>query len=163
MKKCYFAGGCFWCISGPFYELKSVLKVESGFSGGKEENPTYKEVKEGKTHHRETICISYDEDKISLETLVDIYLMNVDPFDKDGQFIDRGHNYTLALYYLDEDEKNLYLNKIKELEEKSKKKAYIDVEPFDKFYLAEDEHQDFALRNRDKYLEELVISGRIKK
>ena len=90
-------------------------------------------------------------------------ITDVDPFDKDGQFIDRGHNYTLALFYLDEDEKNLYFKKIKEVEEKSNKKAYIDVIKYDKFYLAEDEHQDFALRNRDKYLEELVISGRIKK
>ena len=163
MKKCYFAGGCFWCISGPFYTLDGVLKVESGFSGGDEDNPKYLDVKGGLTHHRETIAITYDEKVISLDKLVDVYLMNVDPFDGEGQFIDRGESYTLALFYQDEIERKLYLEKIAKLSKETSKKVYIDVLLFKKFFLAEDEHQDFPIKHKKEYLNELIVSGRRKK
>ena len=150
MKKCYFAGGCFWCIAGPFYELVGEDNVISGYSGGNEVNPKYEDVKNQLTHHKETICIIYDEKEVSLEKLVDIYLLNVDPFDKDGQFIDRGKSYTLALFYNDDFEFNLYKRKIQELEARHNKKCYIDLIKFDKFYKAEE------------YQNELRKSGRLK-
>ena len=105
MNHAYFAGGCFWCITPTFRELEGVDNVISGYSGGAEENPTYEDVKYQRTGHRETIRIDYDPQKVSYTDLLDIFLNGVDPFDDGGQFIDRGHSYTLAVYYLEESEK----------------------------------------------------------
>ena len=117
MKNAYFAGGCFWCISYTFENIKGVKDVISGFSGGDEINPTYEDVKAQKTLHRETIKIEYDENICSFEKLLRIFITNVDPFDADGQFIDRGRSYSLAIYYNDEEEYQIskqYINKLKE-------------------------------------------------
>ena len=86
--KAYFAGGCFWCVT-PIYKMYGVDKVTCGYSGGKEINPTYEEVKAQKTGHRETIMLDYDPDKVSYDKLLDIFFANVDPFDSEGQFIDK--------------------------------------------------------------------------
>ena len=102
MANAYFAGGCFWCITPTFRDWKGVENVISGYSGGLEENPTYEAVKGQLTAHRETIQIAYAPEQVSFETLLEIFLGGVDPFDAGGQFIDRGHSYTLAVYYLDE-------------------------------------------------------------
>ena len=102
----YFAGGCFWCVT-PIYKMYGVDKVTCGYSGGKEVNPTYEDVKAQKTGHRETIMLTYDPGKVSYEKLLDIYFANVDPFDAEGQFIDKGHSYTLAIFYTTGEERNL--------------------------------------------------------
>ena len=107
MKQAYFAGGCFWCIASCFNQLDGVKQVLSGFSGGKEINPTYEEVKAQLTGHRETIKIIYDENKVSFEELLRIFIGNVDLYDAGGQFIDRGHSYSLAIYYQNEQEKEI--------------------------------------------------------
>ena len=86
----YFAGGCFWCITPAFRELPGVYHVVSGYSGGEEENPSYEDVKYQRTGHRETIRIDYDPAQVAFEQLMDIFLGSVDPYDPDGQFIDRG-------------------------------------------------------------------------
>ena len=99
MKTAYFAGGCFWCITPTFKELDGVFDVISGYCGGDEINPTYKEVKSQQTGHRETIKIDYDPEKVSFSELFEIFLGGVDPFDSEGQFIDKGFSYTLAIYY----------------------------------------------------------------
>ena len=86
----YFAGGCFWCITPTFRKLDGVSDVVSGYSGGEEADPSYLDVKYQRTGHRETIRIDYSPEKVQFETLMDIFLASVDPFDPDGQFIDRG-------------------------------------------------------------------------
>ena len=105
MKTAYFAGGCFWCITPTFKETEGVFDVTSGYCGGDEINPTYKDVKSQKTGHRETIKIDYDSEKVSFAELFEIFIGGVDPFDGEGQFIDRGYSYTLADYYNDINEK----------------------------------------------------------
>lgn len=157
--KAYFAGGCFWCVT-PIYKIYGVDKVTCGYSGGDEANPTYEEVKSQRTGHRETIALEYEEDNVTYDKLLDIYLANVDPFDKDGQFIDKGFSYTLAIYYQNEKELNLAQEKIKQLEESTGKKAYIALEPFKSFYEAEEEHQDYYLKNPEAFEKEMVESGR---
>ena len=112
----YFAGGCFWCITPTFKETPGVLDVVSGYSGGDEIDPTYADVKSQRTGHRETIRIDYDPSLVSFETLFDIFLAGVDPFDAGGQFIDRGHSYTLAVYYRNEDERRIAADGIAGLE-----------------------------------------------
>ncbi len=159
--KAYFAGGCFWCVT-PIYKIYGVDKVVCGYSGGDEVNPTYEMVKSQKTGHRETIELIYDPANVTYDKLLDIYLSNVDPFDGEGQFIDKGFSYTLAIYYNNEDEKNLALEKIKELESQSGKKAQIALEPFKSFYEAEEEHQDYYLKNPEAFEKEMRESGRVK-
>ena len=107
MKKAHFAGGCFWCITPTFKETAGVQDVTCGYCGGDEANPTYEQVKHQETGHRETIKLVYDPEKVSFEKLLDIYFANVDPFDAEGQFIDKGFSYTLAIYYGNEDELNI--------------------------------------------------------
>ena len=159
--KAYFAGGCFWCVT-PIYKIYGVDKVVCGYSGGDEVNPTYEMVKSQKTGHRETIELIYDPANVTYDKLLDIYLSNVDPFDGEGQFIDKGFSYTLAIYYNNEDEKNLALEKIKELDNQSGKKAQIALEPFKSFYEAEEEHQDYYLKNPEAFEKEMRESGRVK-
>lgn len=158
----YFAGGCFWCITPTFRETNGVRNVVSGYSGGEEVNPVYEDVKSQKTGHRETIQIDFNPEKVSFQQLFDIFLCGVDPFDPDGQFIDRGHSYTLAVYYLSEDQKQIAEEGIRQLEKSSGQKVFISVEPFRNFYTAEEYHQDYDLKNPEAFAKELMESGRKK-
>lgn len=156
MKKAYFAGGCFWCITPVFYELPGVRNVISGYSGGDEINPTYEQVKHQETSHRETICIEYNEDLVTFEKLLEVFLANVDPFDDGGQFIDRGHSYTLAVYYTNQAEKELTEAALAALGENNG----ISLEPFKSFYDAESYHQNYFRTHPDEFAKEMVESGR---
>lgn len=160
-KTAYFAGGCFWCITPDFQEAEGVYQVVSGYSGGEEENPAYLDVKNQNTGHRETIRVDYDPDMLSYGALLDIFLRGVDPFDGGGQFIDRGHSYTLAVYYLTEEEREITLQKLKWLEAASGKRPQISVEPFRSFYCAEEEHQDYYRKHPEEFRRELIESGRL--
>ena len=156
----YFAGGCFWCINMPISLIEGVKKVIAGYSGGNEINPKYEDVKKQLTGHRETIKIIYDENIVSFGEILDVFLLNVDPFDEYGQFIDKGHSYTLAIYYNTEIEREIAYQKIKEIEEESNKKVYISVEKFKSFYEAEEYHQDFYLNHKKEFEKEMEESGR---
>ena len=162
MKTAYFAGGCFWCITPIFKELDGVFDVISGYCGGDEINPTYKEVKSQQTGHRETIKIDYDPEKVSFSELFEIFLGGVDPFDSEGQFIDKGFSYTLAIYYNDIMEKETAEKMIFELEKESGKEVFVSVEPFKTFYTAEEEHQDYYRKHPAEFRQELIESGRLK-
>ena len=128
MEKAYFAGGCFWCITPTFRCMEGVLDVVSGYSGGDEVSPTYEDVKSQRTGHRETICVRYDPALVSYESLLQIYLDSVDPFDEGGQFIDRGFSYTLAVYYNTAEEKETALRLLGKLEAQAGKKTFVAVE-----------------------------------
>ena len=159
--KAYFAGGCFWCIT-PIYKIYGVEKVTCGYSGGGEKDPSYKDVKAQKTGHRETIELVYDPGTVSYGLLLDIFLANVDPFDGGGQYIDRGFSYSPAVYYQSEEEKTAAEQKLALLEAQTGRKAAVAVEPFKSFYRAEEEHQDYYLKNPDAFARELLESGRVK-
>ena len=162
VRHAYFAGGCFWCVT-PIFKIQSgVMRVVSGFSGGDENDPSYEDVKRQLTGHRETVCIEYDPDVISYGALLDIFLAGVDPYDGEGQYIDRGRSYTLAVYYCDDGERSLALEKIEALKKSSGRDIYIEVEPFKSFYPADEEHQDYYLKNPDAFEKELIKSGRKK-
>ena len=157
--KAYFAGGCFWCVT-PIYKIYGVDTVVSGYSGGAEKNPCYEDVKAQKTGHRETVMLEYDPGAVTYETLLDIFFENVDPFDPDGQFIDKGRSYTLAVYYTNETERSLAEARIRKLEAGSGKKVYVALEPFTAFYPAEEYHQDYYLKHPAELEKELMESGR---
>ena len=163
MKTAYFAGGCFWCISFVYESLKGVSDVISGFSGGDEVNPSYEEVKAQNTLHRETIKIVYDENICTFDKLLKIFIDNVDPFDSEGQFIDKGRSYSLAIYYNDDYEYKVSKEMIDKLQNESKKEVFISLEKFKSFYEAEEYHQHYALKNKEAFEEELLTSGRKKK
>ena len=162
METAYFAGGCFWCITPAFRELPGVHNVVSGYSGGEEVDPTYEDVKHQRTGHRETIRIDYDPEQVSFDRLMDIFLGSVDPYDPDGQFIDRGFSYTLAIYYLSEAQRTAAEGRLAALEESAGQPVYIRVEPFRSFYAAEEYHQDYYRKNPKEFEEELIASGRKK-
>jgi len=162
MKTAYFAGGCFWCITPSFGQLRGVSSVTSGYAGGDEADPRYEDVKAQRTGHRETIRIEYDPEEVSFETLFRIFLTSVDPFDGGGQFIDRGHSYTLAVYYQTEEELIAVQRRIKAFEEAAGRPVCISPEPFKSFFPAEEEHQDYYLKNPEEFEAELLSSGRKK-
>ena len=162
MKNIYLAGGCFWCISASFYDLDGVDDVVSGYSGGDEINPTYEQVKSQTTGHRETIKIVYDEKIVNATEILEVFFRNVDPFDYEGQFIDKGFSYTLAFYYQDEEEKKLFEDFLKKKKLEEGKEPAIAVEPFKGFYEAEDYHQKFCLKHPEEFEKELKESGRKK-
>ena len=153
INEAYFAGGCFWCMEEFFEKIAGVEKVISGYSGGKTNNPTYKEVTYENTGHFETIKIVYDEDVINYKNLLDLYWENIDPFDSAGQFCDKGLSYRSVAFYKTLDEKDEIENSIKRIEKKFKgKKVVTFIRNFKEFYPAEDYHQDYYQENFMNYL-----------
>lgn len=154
----YFAGGCFWCITPNFASINGVKEVISGYCGGDEPNPTYNDVKGQKTGHRETIRVEFDPNIVSYNALLDVFLGNIDLYDEGGQFIDRGHSYTLAIYYDSKEIKEIIESRLSEFE----RKPCISVEELKTFYKAEEYHQDYYLKHPKEFEEELIKSGRKK-
>ena len=161
MKKFYLAGGCFWCIGDYFLMQDGVEETNVGYSGGDETNVTYEEVKSQKTGHRESVEVIYDENVISLDKLVDLYFQYVDVLDDGGQGIDRGHSYSLALYYQNEEEKKLFVDKALKVQKEIGSCAHVTIAPFKFFIVAEEEHQHFSFKNPERFEEELIASNRL--
>ena len=143
IEKVYFGGGCFWCMEESFEKLDGVIEVISGYSGGTTSNPTYKEVTYGDTGHFETVEIIYDKSLINFEKLLKIFWINIDPFDAKGQFCDKGYSYRSVAFFTTESQKNQILNSIKKIEKDFNKEVVTYVRKFDKFYKAEDNHQNY--------------------
>ena len=160
INACVFAGGCFWCIADPFYNIDGVIDVYSGYCGGNKINPTYKEVKEGSTGHREAILIIYDKNKISYYDLLKTYFENIDPFDDNGQFIDRGSSYQTAVFTNKENEINDFNKIVNYIETNYNNKVMVKLLNECIFYFAESEHQRFSINNIEKFKVEEEISGR---
>ncbi len=148
-----FAGGCFWCIESTFEKLDGVSEAVSGFSGGQTENPTYYEVTKGDTGHTETVQIYYDPEVISYEELLFRFWRDIDPTDSKGQFVDRGDHYRPAIFYHNEEEKQLALASLENLDQSKRFNNPVTVEivPFDKFYKAESYHQNYHVTNSLRY------------
>ena len=158
--KAYFAGGCFWCVEESFEKLKGVEEVISGYSGGITENPTYKEVTYGNTGHFEVVEIIYDKKVISFKELLENFWINIDPFDAYGQFCDKGYSYRSVAFYQNDEEKELIEKDIKDLQNKFNKKVVTYIRNFEKFYKAEEYHQDFYKIKLERYLRYKKACGR---
>ncbi len=161
-KEAYFAGGCFWCMEPPFEKLAGVLSVTSGYSGGHIENPSYKEVSSGKTGHREAVKITYEDSVVTYPQLLETFWKQIDPTDPDGQFVDRGFQYSSAIFYIDEKQKSQALKSLEDLENSKKfeKKIVTDIVKFKNFYPAEEYHQDYYKKNKLRYKYYRYHSGR---
>ena len=153
INEAYFAGGCFWCMEDFLEKVKGVEEVISGYSGGDVENPTYKEVTYGNTGHFEAAKIIYDQDLVSFKELLNLYWKNIDPFDSAGQFCDKGLSYRSVAFYNDLNEKNEIEKSIINIEKKFQgKKVVTFIKKFEKFYPAEEYHQNYYQENFVNYL-----------
>lgn len=147
------AGGCFWCVESDFEKIDGVIDVVSGYTGGHQENPTYKQVSSGKTGHYEAVEITFDDEKVSLETLANYYWKTIDPTDDKGQFCDKGTPYLTAMFYQNDEQKAVFEASLKNVEQTKPFDATI-VTPIlaaSTFYLAEDYHQSYYTKNPIRY------------
>ncbi len=148
-----FAGGCFWCVEADFEKAKGVVEAVSGYTGGTVENPTYEQVSAGGTGHLEAVQVYFDPAKISYDELLDVFWRHVNPTDPGGQFVDRGSQYATAIFYHNEEQKRLAEASKKRLEESGRfsKSIATEIRPFEKFYKAEDYHQDYYKNHSLRY------------
>ena len=148
MKEAYFASGCFWCVESIYESLIGVSEVESGYSGGSTNNPTYYTVLTGLTGHAEAIKVYYDAEQISFKELVKVFFGSHDPTTLNRQGPDKGTHYRSIAFYSNDDEKKIIKNEIdRVLKNKTYPKIVTEVKKFKKFYLAEDYHQDYKEKN----------------
>lgn len=146
-----FAGGCFWCSESDFEKNEGVIEVVSGYTGGDIENPTYEQVSSGETNHREAVKVYYDSSIISYTQLLEIFWKHIDPTDENGQFVDRGFQYTSAIYYLNEEEKQLAQESKEKVQELFDEEIVTPILPVAEFYDAEQYHQDYYKKNKLRY------------
>ena len=161
-KVAYFAGGCFWCTEADFEKIDGVGDVISGFMGGDKANPSYEDVAYGRTTHRETVKVPYDDTKVSYQQLLSAFWRMHDPTDGKGSFVDRGRHYSSAIYYTDEAQKRLAEGAIEALDKSGKFERPIttEVAKAQGFYPAEDYHQDYYKKAATKYKYYRFRSGR---
>jgi len=147
----YFASGCFWCVEAIYERVKGVKEVHSGYSGGSTKDPTYEEVAYGRTDHAETVEVLYDPDVIGFAQLVEVFFGSHDPTTLNRQGPDRGTQYRSIAFYKNERQKQIILDQIARLEaEKVYDRPIVtEVKAFEKFYMAEEYHQDFEKNNPD--------------
>lgn len=160
MKKlATFAGGCFWCMFKPFSNYNGVEKIIAGYTGGIAENPTYEEVCSEITGHLEAIQIVYDDTLVRYEDLLDIFWKQIDPTDEGGQFNDRGNRYKTAIFYHDENQKKLAIESKEALQKSNlfEDPIMTEILPAEKFYIAEEYHQDYYKKEPIHY--ELYFRG----
>ncbi|TFB24028.1 peptide-methionine (S)-S-oxide reductase MsrA [Filobacillus milosensis] len=157
-----FAGGCFWCMVKPFDQWDGVKSIISGYTGGNVPKPNYEEIKAGETGHYEAVQITYDPEIVSYQTILDLYWLQIDPTDPDGQFHDRGPQYRTAIFYHNEEQKQLAEQSKKALEQSNKfsKPIVTKILKAMEFYPAEEYHQDFYKKNPIEYQQDREQSGR---
>jgi peptide-methionine (S)-S-oxide reductase len=146
-----FAGGCFWCMEGPFESLPGVSSVVSGYAGGQRKDPSYEEVSAGTTGHAESVEVRYDPRKVGYEKLLDVYWHNIDPFQGNGQFCDGGSQYRPVIFFHDEAQRQAAEASLKQVEQRFQKKVVTQVVPAGPFYRAEEYHQDYYRTNPIRY------------
>ncbi len=143
-----FAGGCFWGMEYAFSKIEGIIEIKVGYTGGTTQNPIYEEVSTGSTGHREAVMLRYDADVITYEELLETFWKNIDPTDENGQFLDRGSQYTTAIFYSTEKQRLLAERSKEKLEESRifDKPVATKILPIGKFYPAEEYHQHYYLK-----------------
>lgn len=157
-----FAGGCFWCMESPFLKHEGVLEVISGYTGGDVDNPSYQDVISGTTGHYEAVQVSYQPEQISYQKLLDIFWRQIDPTDPGGSFVDRGPQYRSAIFFHNQNQKELAEKSKQELHQSGRftKPVVTKILPAETFYPAEDYHQKFYLKSPGHYQRYRSGSGR---
>lgn len=147
------AGGCFWCVESDFESVEGVIEVVSGYTGGHVANPTYQQVSGKKTGHYEAVKITFDDEIVSLRELTDYYWRTIDPTDASGQFCDKGEPYRTGLFYQNEEQHQVFAaSKAQVVESKPFADEIVtEIMPAKEFYLAEEYHQNYYLKNNLRY------------
>jgi peptide-methionine (S)-S-oxide reductase len=148
-----FAGGCFWCMEGPFDALDGVISTTAGYTGGAQPNPTYEQVSAGGTGHAESVQVTYDPQRVTYEKLLEVFWHNIDPTVVDQQFCDHGNQYRTAIFYHNDAQKQAAEASLAALTESKPfkepiKTGLVKAGPF---YAAEDYHQDYYKKNPLRY------------
>jgi peptide methionine sulfoxide reductase msrA/msrB len=162
-RKAVFGGGCFWCTEALFQQLRGVIKVESGYSGGTAVNPTYREVSSGKTGHAEVIEVTYAPSEISYEDLLRIHLSTHNPKTLNKQGADRGTQYRSIIFYKNDEEKSAANKVIEEIQNLIDEKIVTEIAAYKQFYKAEEYHQDYYNKNPEGGYCQNVIDPKLKK
>ncbi|MGJ8661266.1 MAG: peptide-methionine (S)-S-oxide reductase MsrA [Bacteroidota bacterium] len=147
----YFASGCFWCVEAVFESVKGVGEVESGYSGGTEKNPSYEMVSSGRTRHAEAVKVYYDSTIVSYNTLLKVFFGSHDPTTLNQQGPDKGPQYRSVIFYQTPKEKQeaeIYMTLL--LKNDVYSNITTEVVPFEKFYIAEDYHQNYERLHPDQ-------------
>jgi peptide-methionine (S)-S-oxide reductase len=157
-----FGGGCFWCLEPSFDRIAGVISTTSGYMGGKVRNPTHDQVARGTTGHAEVVQVGYDPFLISYSRLLEIYWRNVDPTQRDGQFCDLGPQYRTAIFYHDEDQKDVAVASVKELRKAKRFRGEIvtEIVAATQFYPAAEDHQEYYRKQPAKYKAYIESCGR---
>ena len=154
VEEAVLAGGCFWCLEHDLEALPGVIAVESGYTGGHLDNPTYRQVSSETTGHQEAVRVEFDPDRISYAQLLRSYWRNVDPLDGEGQFCDRGDSYRAVIFTDGQDQDDIARASARlaaaELD-RPLGKLKVKIRPLGRFWPAEGYHQDYAERNSIKY------------
>ncbi|GGI56803.1 peptide-methionine (S)-S-oxide reductase MsrA [Winogradskyella haliclonae] len=156
--RAYFASGCFWCVEAVYESVEGVEESISGYSGGYTKNPTYEASNTGRTGHAEAVEIIYDPNVVSFATLVDVYFASQNPTQVNGQGPDRGSQYRSIIFYQNDEQKKIIEEKKAALAKKLDAKIAAEVYPFQKFWVAEDYHQDYEkLHPNQRYIQGVSI------
>ena len=156
--KAYFASGCFWCVEAIYESIKGVDEVISGYSGGYTKSPTYESSNTGRTGHAEAVEVIYDPKIVSFATLVDVYFGSQNPTQVNGQGPDKGSQYRSIIFYQNDEQKQIILKKKEALAKELNTKIAAEVYPFQKFWVAEDYHQNYErLHPENPYIQNVSI------
>ena len=164
-EKATLAGGCFWCLEAVFDELKGVVSVESGYSGGHVADPSYRAVCTGMTGHAEVVQVTFDPQVLSFADLLRVFFTIHDPTTMNRQGGDVGTQYRSAIFYHSDEQKRVAEEIIKEVDESQVwgRPVVTEVTPFDKFYIAEDYHQEYYASNPNQPYCRVVIEPKVVK
>lgn len=165
LAKAYFASGCFWCVEAIFESVKGVHEVYSGYAGGETKNPNYNQIGTGRTGHAEAVEVHYDPKVVSFGTLVQVFFGSHDPTTPNRQGPDRGSQYRSIAFYQNSSEREMIQDYIALLEKEGifSNAIVTEVEPLDKFYFAEEYHQDYEKRNPNNPYVRSVSIPRLRK
>ena len=158
MERAYFASGCFWCVEAIYESIEGVEEAISGYSGGHTKNPTYESSNTGTTGHAEAVEVIYNPEVVSFKTLVEVYFGSQDPTQVNGQGPDIGSQYRSLIFYQNENQKNIIEEVKAEVAENYEEPIAAEVLPFQKFWKAEDYHQDYEEKNpNNPYIQKVSI------
>ena len=162
-SKAYFASGCFWCVEAIYESVEGVAESISGYSGGHTQNPTYESSNTGLTGHAEAVEVYYDPEVVSFETLIKVYYASQDPTQVNGQGPDRGSQYRSIIFYQNDDEKSIAEAYKAKVAMEYQNPIATEIMSFEKFWVAEDYHQDFEKRNPNQPYVRAVSIPRLKR
>jgi peptide-methionine (S)-S-oxide reductase len=162
-NEAYLAGGCFWCLDAAFRMVRGVDQVESGYAGGNTENPSYEEVGTGNTGHAEAIRIVFDNQYIGYKEILEIFFALHDPTTLNKQGNDVGTQYRSAIFYVDDEQKKIAEDILIEVSKIWDDKVVTELVKLDKFYRAEEYHQDYFNKNPESGYCQIIINPKLKK